>query len=139
MDQLAKLSAEMSTLPQKLMKNSKTMKIIQTSPDDMDQIMTINPTAGLQSKQQLSPGDSGIDAGVDLSKTFTLFVPDVYTFNGYSIPKNTLYLIIVLILVGIAIWYITSNTKKKKEKLIIDENDCVANKEEKNKDKEKDE
>lgn len=121
---LTKLASEMaSTLPNKIMKSGKLTKLQQQSSEDIDQIIMINSPDAMVLKQPLSPGNSGIDAGVDLSKPFNVFYPDVYTFYGYSIPKNTLYLIIILIIAGIIVWYMTSNTKKKKENTIIDNDD----------------
>jgi hypothetical protein len=120
-ENLARMSSEMANLQQRIPKSAKLK--LPPSPEDIDQIMIVNSPSVLQQKQPLTPGNSGIDNGIDLTKSDVTFQPDTYTFFSYSLPKNTLYLLIVLFIVGIALWYITSNTKKKKENTIIDEDE----------------
>ena len=120
-ENLARMSSEMANLHQRIPKSAKLK--LPPSPEDIDQIMIVNSPSVLQQKQPLTPGNSGIDNGIDLAKSDIIFQPDTYTIFSYSIPKNTLYLLIVLLIVGVALWYITSNTKKKKENTIIDEDE----------------
>lgn len=40
--------------------------------------------------------------------------PSFFSIMGYSIPESTLYFIIVLIIIGIALYFLTSDGKKEK-------------------------
>lgn len=117
LDNLSKMSTDIETvLPEKLNKIKKQNLL--NTPEDLDQIMTVNPNISIQNRNIQNSEDIEIDNGIDLSKTISTFKPDVYTIYGFSLPKNTLYLIIILIIVGIGVWYITSNNKKKETKIL---------------------
>lgn len=126
-DHLAKMASEIaSTFPQDNTKKPTRERpsLSRASPEDVDQIMMVNSSGTVLSRQQSSPELPTFEESVDLAKNIhitNVFQPDVYTFYGYSLPKNTLYLIIVLIIVGIIVWYISSSAQKKKEKKLIDD------------------
>lgn len=130
MQHLEKMSSEIATnFPQKSSKNK--FKFASNSPEDIDHINILNYNPNTNLNKNTGVVENGqnttnisIDSGIDLTKTFeNTFIPDVYTFYGYSIPKNTLYLIIILIIVGIAVWYLTSTHKKKSKNKVFDIND----------------
>lgn len=93
------------------------------SSEDVAQIVSVAPNLQPSALSQLSQAFDGEQNGGNettnlLSSQFmqSNFTPDVYTIMGYDIPKNTLYLFILLIIVGIVIWYMSGDSKKKKNK-----------------------
>lgn len=47
-------------------------------------------------------------------------VNDVYFIMGYNVPIHTFYLIIILLILGVAIWYLNSNYRKKSKKVLVE-------------------
>lgn len=119
-DHLAKMASEIAaTFP------SAKNKFKQMSPDDVEQIVNVNQAITQGNIQGVSPELPNFEDKIDLTINTNVFNPDFYTLYGYSLPKNTLYLIIILIIVGVIVWYMTSNTKKNKEKKIIDNDEKI--------------
>ena len=114
------------SLPPMAMDENKVQQIVQTikqavqsSSEDMEQIVPMTggnvvTAEGSQIGSQIGGDDQSI---LDLANLKGA-KPEMFEMMGYSLPKYTVYLIIVLMVVGIIIWYLNSDGRKNKKKII---------------------
>lgn len=74
------------------------------SSENNDQIVSL----GAVKKTADNEGESQI----------TTAEPGVFVVMGYSLPMHTFYLIIFLLILGLVIWYLNSDYRKSKKKII---------------------
>lgn len=129
MEQLGVNIEDIKKLTSALASNSGSVKSVKREPK---QVTIIEPPKIVQCNDPNSPGagentqssseiidqTGGTDVNTSLFGGNSQFV----SLNGYALPRYTMYLIIVLILLGIGIWYLNSDQRKSKKK-IIDNND----------------
>ena len=126
---LAKMASEIaSKFPETIKKSKNNLK---HSPQDVDQIMvlgdancTIKQAMTTSTTDTLNFKEDIVENLASLPKIenpiISSFIPDVYSIYGYTLPKNTLYLIIILGIIGLFIWYFMTGKKNKKTKKIED-------------------
>lgn len=129
------LNTTNSFIPMQTKKESKQVKIIEpikNKPIIQPNIQLTEPKQNSNDEIEIldshinSSGDQISDSSkINKVSDNTLFFgsSQFITLFGLTLPRHTFYLIIVLIILGIAIWYLNSDIRKNKRKILEHDED----------------
>lgn len=100
--------------PVKARKNIEPIKSSQMEQQMVEVDGSVNSANSPNQSELIQNETNQMDSNTSLFGGNSQFV----TLGGYSLPRYTLYLIVVLVLLGIAIWYLNSDKRKNKRKLV---------------------
>lgn len=114
-DQLNQLNKTKFTKLTGILKSKNEQEFLSGSPNTSDSLDLPNSPISTKSTDSIDKIADNNNLLWGNSHFISLF--------GLNMPRHTFYLIIILFILGIMIWYLNSDTRKNKKKIIEEKND----------------